>query len=77
MKRFCFAALALSAGVASAVHAQSSVTLYGIVDSGILYKTHAAAGGGSAWSVASGIDSTSRWGLIGREDLGGGLKALF
>ncbi|MEX3937188.1 porin [Paraburkholderia phymatum] len=70
MKRLCFAALALAGGAVSAAHAQSSVTLYGIADSGILYKTHAAAGGGSAWSVASGIDSTSRWGLTGREDLG-------
>jgi predicted porin len=77
MKRFRIAALVLAGGAASAVHAQSSVTLYGIVDSGILYKTHAAAGGGSAWSLGTGIDSTNRWGLIGREDLGGGLKALF
>ena len=77
MKRFCFAALVLAGGAVPAAHAQSSVTLYGIVDSGILYKTHAAAGGGSAWSVASGIDSTSRWGLTGHEDLGGGLQALF
>jgi predicted porin len=77
MKSLCFATLALAAGASSVAHAQSSVTLYGIVDGGILYKTHAAAGGGSAWSVASGIDATSRWGLLGREDLGGGLHALF
>jgi predicted porin len=78
MKRSSFAALLVagSALPATAVHAQSSVTLYGIVDSGILYKTHVAAAG-SAWSVASGIDSTSRWGLRGSEDLGGGLRALF
>jgi predicted porin len=77
MKKFCFAALMAAGGAAASAHAQSSVTLYGIVDAGVLYKTHAAAGGGSAWSVSSGIDSTSRWGLTGREDLGGGLKALF
>ncbi|MBP0592269.1 porin [Paraburkholderia sp. LEh10] len=77
MKRFCFAAFVLAGAIAPAARAQSSVTLYGIVDAGVLYKTHAATGGGSAWSVASGIDSTSRWGLTGREDLGGGLQALF
>jgi len=77
MRKSSFAALVVAgSALPAAAYAQSSVTLYGIVDSGILYKTHAAAGG-SAWSVASGIDSTSRWGLTGREDLGAGLHAIF
>ncbi|MGF6378635.1 putative porin [Paraburkholderia youngii] len=64
-----------SAGIGVA-HAQSSVTLYGVVDSGILYKTHAGAGGNS-WQVVSGGEYTSRFGFIGAEDLGGGWQATF
>nr|WKF61730.1 Outer membrane porin protein [Paraburkholderia busanensis] len=57
-------------------HSQSSVTLYGEIDNGIHYQTNV--GGGKAVYMDSldGIDG-SRWGLIGKEDLGGGLKAIF
>ncbi len=62
-------------------HAQSSVTLYGIVDAGIAYVHNAQnANGGNASSLvkfSSGNLSGSRWGLRGTEDLGGGLAALF
>ncbi|WP_437437770.1 porin [Trinickia violacea] len=61
------------AGFASA---QSSVTLYGIVDAGIEYVNHASVDGGLTRFV-SGAKNTSRWGLRGVEDLGGGLKAIF
>ncbi|WP_408415896.1 porin [Paraburkholderia sediminicola] len=57
-------------------HAESTVTLYGVLDSGILYKTQAGSGG-NALSLASGGESTDRWGLIGAEDLGGGWRATF
>ncbi|MGF6872791.1 porin [Paraburkholderia sp. MM5477-R1] len=76
MKKTCLAAFVLAGAAAPGAYAQSSVTLYGIVDSGILYKTHVGAGG-SAWALGTGIDSTNRWGLTGREDLGGGLHATF
>jgi predicted porin len=62
--------------VMQCVYAQSSVTIYGILDSGILYKTHAAVGG-SSWSAGTGIESVDRWGLRGAADLGGGLSATF
>ncbi|HLX00875.1 MAG TPA: porin [Trinickia sp.] len=70
-------ALAL-AGVSCAgfASAQSSVTLYGIVDAGIEYVNHASVDGGMTRFV-SGAKNTSRWGLRGVEDLGGGLKAIF
>ncbi|WP_322030927.1 porin [Paraburkholderia sp. J76] len=62
-------------------HAQSSVTLYGAVDAALLYtnKTLGENGGngGSQFSlVDSGLNS-SRFGLRGTEDLGGGLHANF
>ncbi|WP_250475160.1 porin [Caballeronia sp. GAFFF1] len=67
----CF--LALSAG--SKVFAQSSVTLYGVIDEGVGFTNNA--GGHQAWQMQSGYVYGSRWGLKGSEDLGAGLKALF
>jgi predicted porin len=60
---------------ASAAHAQSSVTLYGLIDVGIAYTNNAA--GQKQYQMSSGNIQGSRWGLRGTEDLGGGLKALF
>ena len=57
-------------------HAQSSVTLYGIVDAGVEYVNHAGNDGGAA-RLVSGGKNTSRFGFKGSEDLGGGLKAIF
>jgi predicted porin len=64
---------------AGAAHAQSTVTLYGIVDVGIAYTSNqtTGAGGKSLWQMANGNESGSRWGLTGAEDLGSGLKAVF
>ena len=58
-------------GVAGVAHAQSSVTLYGIVDVGIIKDKDAAT------ELRSGGMSTSRLGFKGTEDLGGGLSAVF
>jgi predicted porin len=66
------AALGTFAGVA---HAQSSVTLYGIVDAGFVYNNNS--GGNKLYSTSAGNLQGDRWGLRGTEDLGGGLKALF
>jgi len=69
-------ALAALATVATAAQAQSSVTLYGIVDMGIMSsKTDGSAG--NVLAAQSGALSTSRWGVRGTEDLGGGLTAAF
>ncbi|MDR8105025.1 porin [Burkholderia cenocepacia] len=61
-------------------HAQSSVTLYGIVDSGVAYVTNVGKSGGknsSATQMISGGEAADRFGLQGVEDLGGGMKAIF
>ncbi|MGQ9725126.1 MAG: porin [Tepidimonas sp.] len=63
-------ALAAFAATGAAV-AQSSVTLYGIADV-VLHKDKKA----SARLTSGGV-SSSRWGIKGTEDLGGGLKAGF
>ena len=66
---------ALSGVFATAAHAQSSGTLYGLIDAGITYTNNAK--GHSNWQETSGAINGSRWGLRGSEDLGGGLKAIF
>jgi predicted porin len=75
MKKFALVLAALPA--AAAVHAQSNVTLYGLVDAGVEWVNHASATGGSVTRLTSGGMNTSRFGLRGAEDLGGGLKAIF
>jgi predicted porin len=81
MKKSLFAIAAVTA-FAGAAQAQSSVTVYGIIDMGI-------AGGNSRTSQSSGVtnstglgvqqaaQSTSRLGFRGTEDLGGGTSAFF
>ncbi|GAB7525777.1 porin [Paraburkholderia sp. 2C] len=66
---------ALSGVFATAAHAQSSVTLYGLIDAGITYTN--SQHGASNVQETSGSINGSRWGLRGAEDLGGGLKAIF
>ena len=72
-----FAAASCCALSASA-YAQSSVTLYGILDTGVEYVSHANAAGDHVVRMP-GItgEIPSRWGLRGAEDLGGGYKAVF
>jgi predicted porin len=64
---------------ATAAHAQSSVTLYGLIDAGISYVNNSktATGHDNLFKYDDGVAQGSRWGLRGTEDLGGGLKALF
>jgi predicted porin len=66
------AALAACAGAASA---QSGVTIYGIVDAGLVRESGGAAG--AVGKLTSGVGSASRLGFRGAEDLGGGLSAIF
>lgn len=73
-------ALAVLGAFAGVAHAQSSVTIYGIVDTGVVYQSKAAVAGGgtgSKFSLNSGVIQGSRLGFKGTEDLGGGLSALF
>ncbi|AUT71250.1 porin [Paraburkholderia hospita] len=78
MKRIAF--ITASCCVSIAAHAQSSVTLYGILDNGISYVSNQRTApnvGHSAWMASTGNIVGDRWGLTGTEDLGGGLKTLF
>ncbi|MEI6000523.1 porin [Paraburkholderia bengalensis] len=71
---------ALTGVFATAAHAQSSVTLYGLIDAGITYTNNQATAPGQGHSnvqMTSGSVNGSRFGLRGAEDLGGGLKAIF
>jgi predicted porin len=72
-------ATAVLGSVSLSAQAQSSVTLYGLIDAGISYVNNARTSTGSSSLVKydDGVASGSRWGLRGTEDLGGGLKALF
>ncbi|MGE8396727.1 MAG: porin, partial [Comamonas sp.] len=71
MKKSLIALAALAAS--GFAMAQSSVTLFGVVDTGVTYVD-----GGTNWSgLTSGNNATSRLGFRGVEDLGGGLKANF
>jgi predicted porin len=77
MKKSLVALAVLAAS--GAAMAQSSVTLYGIADIwlGSLKDSQVAANPESKTLLESGGVSTSRWGMKGSEDLGGGLKAIF
>lgn len=67
-------ALAVLGSFAGVAAAQSSVTLFGVVDAAARYTS---ANGQDLYSLASGGSSTSRFGVRGVEDLGAGLKAGF
>lgn len=72
MKRI--ALLAVLAALSATASAQSSVTLFGIVDANIRNVKN---GGTSVTSLSNNGVNSSRLGFRGVEDLGGGLKAAF
>jgi predicted porin len=81
LKLSSIAALAM---FATAAHAQSSVTLYGVLDSGLLYQSTSAASFqphaanlGHVYQLKDGGIYASYWGLKGSEDIGGGYKINF
>ncbi|AZS78157.1 MULTISPECIES: porin [Achromobacter] len=78
MKKTLLAA-ALLAGFAGVAQAETSVTLYGIIDTGLGYNKISGAGdaNGSRFGMINGVQNGSRWGLRGSEDLGDGLRAVF
>ncbi|MFM0033429.1 porin [Paraburkholderia strydomiana] len=78
MKRIALSSLSLALlGVTGVAHAQSSVTLYGLIDESVQYVNNATPNGGSLVQLAGGNLQGNRFGLKGTEDLGGGLKAVF
>ncbi|WP_213302001.1 porin [Paraburkholderia sacchari] len=69
-------ALAAMIGLAAPIaHAQSSVTIFGLLDAGVSYISNQ--GGKSNLQMADGIAVPNLFGMEGTEDLGGGLKAKF
>ena len=83
MSRAIGGLLILGAGgtVNNVAHAQSSITLYGILDSGVEYVSHAAKKGqGSLFRLNTGNRINSRWGLTGlpfQESTGHGRSGVF
>ncbi|MEX8193527.1 porin [Comamonas guangdongensis] len=84
MKKSLIALAAMA--VSSAAMAQSSVTIYGVVDTSVAYEAGGAfRANGNDWKIVnsnwSGLENSgnvkSRLGFKGTEDLGGGLKANF
>jgi len=75
VKKLILAAIFAGSFAAVTAHAQSNVTIYGIVDAGIVRETGGS--GGDVTKVTSGIGSQSRIGFRGVEDLGGDLSAIF
>lgn len=68
---------ALVASLPLVASAQSSVTVYGVVDASVAREDTDTVAGGSRTVLASGNQSTSRFGFKGQEDIGNGLKAIF
>ena len=81
MKRIALSTLSLALlGVTSVAHAQSSVTLYGLIDESIQYVHNTKDANGKNTNqvgLVGGNLQGPRFGLKGTEDLGGGLKAIF
>lgn len=68
------AALALT-GFHATAQTNNAPTLYGTIDGGFYAKQ--LAGDARVSRVEGGMMTTSRWGIRGAEDLGGGLSAIF
>jgi len=75
MKRARACAGAWLAMACAAAGAQDAITLYGVVDMAVVHE----AGGkdGAITKLTSGVPMGSRIGIMGSEDLGDGLKAVF
>jgi len=81
MKKSLLAVAALSA-IAGAAQAQSSVTIYGVLDAGYINQKSdgsgtSSRGQSSASNFGQSAEQTSRLGFKGTEDLGGGMSAIF
>jgi predicted porin len=70
-------AMAVFGAYSTAVHAQTSVEVYGSVDAGVRYQTNTNAAGDNTLSMGTGNYNSNRLGFRGTEDLGGGLRAQF
>ncbi len=84
MKRMLVATL-LAGLCTTWAQAQSSITLYGSLDTGVSYtnntQSHNWSNGsnpnGGAWRVGNGLTETDVIGVRGVDDIGGGTKVIF
>lgn len=76
MKKLVFSALVIGSALSTVAHAQTNVTIYGVIDESL---AHVSGGNpkGSSTLMASGGNQQSRIGFMGKEDLGGGLSTIF
>jgi predicted porin len=70
-------AVAVLGAFSSAAMAQSSVTIYGVIDTAVRYTTNADAAGDNKVVLGEGVFQGPRLGFKGTEDLGGGTAAVF
>ena len=79
MKFYKLSVLAAALALGTAAQAQSSVTLYGILDGGLRYQSVSLANGSGVTNFggAYGTQSGNRWGIRGVEDMGNGNQAIF
>jgi predicted porin len=77
MKKSLIAVAIAAALLPTIGHAQTNVTMYGIADAAVAAVRTGNPGTKNTIRLDSGTQSTSRWGIRGTEELGGGLKALF
>ena len=75
MKKLTLIATAVLGLVSTTAMAQSTVTIYGILDGG--FTSISGLRNGNYTGVVSGIMDGSRFGLRGAEDIGGGYRAIF
>jgi predicted porin len=79
VNKYWLGILIVTSVATSTAAAQSSVTLYGIVDVAAQFTNHVATtggGSGSAFSLLSGGAQTSRWGIRVKENLGDSYNAI-
>jgi len=69
--------LTLLAAVSGAASAQSSVTLYGRLDAGVGMSNPDGPGSENTVFVWSGVQSATRFGVRGSEELGSGVRVVF
>ncbi|HSW16685.1 MAG TPA: porin [Ramlibacter sp.] len=74
--RHAWLAFALMAATGAAC-AQSSLTIFGVMDASLTWGKGSGAGSADRLQVANGSYNSSRLGFRGTEDLGGGLSASF
>lgn len=70
-------ALATIGALSGVAHADSNVTVYGVIDTSVRSVSNQNSNGDRTDSVGNGLFQGNRLGFKGQEDLGNGLKAVF